>query len=152
MKVGIIYPNTETSRALFAKLLENGIKVKFLCPAAFDVDFAQNYIFELNMIGKPPQSEIVPLDFRLGHPPLPVSLCVFRRCDAHNYPRPVFVTKTAKVVFLHLKAQTGARFCLANTTETDSTLFSEFQFLIDRGLFCKFLSSYHTFFARHWLC
>ena len=73
MKVGIIFPNTETSRALSAKLLDNGIEVKFLCPAALDVDFAQNYIFELNMICKPPQYEIE--GFKWGHPR--VSLFVY---------------------------------------------------------------------------
>ena len=68
MKVGLIFPNTETSCALSAKLFDNGIEVKFLCPAALDVDFAQNYIFELNMIGKPPQYEIE--SFKWGHPPV----------------------------------------------------------------------------------
>ena len=48
MKVGILFPNSETSRSLGARLLENSYD---LCPSKFDVEFAQNIIFELNMIG-----------------------------------------------------------------------------------------------------
>ena len=51
MKVGIMFPNSETSRSLGARLLENSYDVAFLCPNTFDVEFAQNMIFELNMIG-----------------------------------------------------------------------------------------------------
>ena len=46
MKVGIIYPNTETIR-----LLENGFDVAFLCPDNIDRDLAQNMIIECNMVG-----------------------------------------------------------------------------------------------------
>ena len=51
MKVGILFPNSETSRSLGARLLENSYDLSFLCPSKFDVEFAQNIIFELNMIG-----------------------------------------------------------------------------------------------------
>ena len=50
MKVGILFPNSETSRSLCARLLENSYDLAFLCPSRFDVEFAQNIIFELNMI------------------------------------------------------------------------------------------------------
>jgi hypothetical protein len=50
MKVGILFPNSETSRSLGARLLENSYDLAFLCPSRFDVEFAQNIIFELNMI------------------------------------------------------------------------------------------------------
>jgi len=51
MKVGIIYPNTESSRFLTIRLLESGHDVSFYCPSKFDVDLAQNIIFEANMVG-----------------------------------------------------------------------------------------------------
>ena len=51
MKVGIIYPNTETSRYLSIRLLENGFDVAFLCPDNIDRDLAQNMIIECNMVG-----------------------------------------------------------------------------------------------------
>ena len=44
MKVGIIYPNTESSRFLTIRLLESGHDVSFYCPSKFDVDLAQEIV------------------------------------------------------------------------------------------------------------
>ena len=57
MKVGILFPNTETSRSLGARLLENSYDLAFLCPGKFDLDYAQNIIFELNMISQEMNSQ-----------------------------------------------------------------------------------------------
>ena len=51
MKIGIIYPNTEASRYLCIRLLENGYDVAFLCPETIDRELAQNMIIECNMVG-----------------------------------------------------------------------------------------------------
>jgi hypothetical protein len=52
MKIAIMYPNTESARLLAARLLESGNEVTYYCPDRLDLDFAQNQIFELNIIGK----------------------------------------------------------------------------------------------------
>ena len=52
MKVAILFPNTESSRFLSTRLLENGYEVVYFCPDKLDVDFAQNHIFELNIVGR----------------------------------------------------------------------------------------------------
>ena len=52
MKIGILFPNTETSRSLGARLLENSYDLAFLCPNKFDVDYAHNFIYELNIISQ----------------------------------------------------------------------------------------------------
>ena len=57
MKVAILFPNSETSRSLGARLLENSYDLAFLCPSKFDVEIAQNMIFELNMIAQEMNSQ-----------------------------------------------------------------------------------------------
>ena len=52
MKVGILFPNTETSRFLAIKLLDSGYDVAFFCPEKLDLDLAQNIIYECNMVGQ----------------------------------------------------------------------------------------------------
>ena len=52
MKVAILFPNTESSRFLSTRLLENGYEVLYFCPDKLDIDFAQNHIFELNIVGR----------------------------------------------------------------------------------------------------
>ena len=52
MKVAILFPNTESSRFVSTRLLENGYEVVYFCPDKLDLDFAQNQIFELNMVGR----------------------------------------------------------------------------------------------------
>ena len=52
MKVAILFPNTESSRLVSTRLLENGYEVFFFCPDKLDIEIAQNYIFELNIIGR----------------------------------------------------------------------------------------------------
>ena len=52
MKIGVLYPCTESARFLSAKLLENGYVVTFFCPDKFDVDIASSMIEELKLIGK----------------------------------------------------------------------------------------------------
>ena len=51
MKVGILFPNSETSRFLAIKLLETGYDVVYFCPNTLDLDRANNMIYECNMIG-----------------------------------------------------------------------------------------------------
>jgi len=52
MKVGILFPNTETSRFLAIKLLDSGYDVAFFCPESLDLDLALNIIYECNMVGQ----------------------------------------------------------------------------------------------------
>ena len=52
MKVGFIFPNSEVSRNLAARLLESNIEVEFFCPDKLDVEVAQNIIFEMNILGR----------------------------------------------------------------------------------------------------
>ena len=44
MKVGILFPNSETSRFLAIKLLETGYDVVYFCPNTLDLDRANNMI------------------------------------------------------------------------------------------------------------
>ena len=53
MKVAILFPNSETSRSLGARRYD----LAFLCPSKFDVEIAQNMIFELNMIAQEMNSQ-----------------------------------------------------------------------------------------------
>ena len=52
MKVAILFPNSESSRNLAAKLLDSGYTVSFYCPDNFDLDIAQNIITEMNILGE----------------------------------------------------------------------------------------------------
>ena len=52
MKVGFLFPNSEVSRNLAARLLESNIEVDFFCPDKLDVEVAQNIIFEMNFLGR----------------------------------------------------------------------------------------------------
>ena len=52
MKVGFLFPNSEVSRNLAARLLESNIEVEFFCPDKLDVEVAQNIIFEMNILGR----------------------------------------------------------------------------------------------------
>ena len=52
MKVGILFPNTETARFLGIRLLESGYDLVFFCPDNLDLDLACNMIYECNMVGK----------------------------------------------------------------------------------------------------
>ena len=52
MKIGVLYPCTESARFLSAKLLETGYTVTFFCPDQFDVDIASSMIEELKLLGK----------------------------------------------------------------------------------------------------
>ena len=52
MRVGILFPNNETSRFLGIRLLESGIGVKFLCPQQLDEDVAKDIIADLEIVGK----------------------------------------------------------------------------------------------------
>ena len=51
MKVGILFPISETSRFLAIKLLEVGYDVTFFCPDQLDLDVALNMIYECNIVG-----------------------------------------------------------------------------------------------------
>ena len=52
MKVRFLFPNSEVSRNLAARLLESNIEVEFFCPDKLDVEVAQNIIFEMNILGR----------------------------------------------------------------------------------------------------
>ena len=52
MRVGFLFPSSETARFIAAKLLETGYDVVFYCPDVFDLDIASNIIYELNILGK----------------------------------------------------------------------------------------------------
>ena len=51
MKVGVLYPYTESARFLAAKLLDTGFVVTFFCPEKFDGDIASSMITLLTLLG-----------------------------------------------------------------------------------------------------